>query len=67
MSDFNLPIRTRPPTLQKGQSQVFHAKNTFCQHYGHNPIFLCFAFHVLKLPRTNGKMDISGGQINVQK
>ena len=67
MSDFNLPIWTQPPTLQKSQSHVFHSKNTFCEHYGHNPIFGCFAFHILKLPGAKGKMDISGGQINVQK
>ena len=49
MSYFNLPNWTRPPTLQKGQSQFFNAKNTFCEHYGHNPKNRCVAFHVLKL------------------
>ena len=58
MSYFNLPIWTRPPTPKKSQSHVFHSKNTFCEHYGHNPIFGCFAFRVLKLPRAKGKMDI---------
>ena len=58
MSDFNLPNWTQPPTLQKCQSQVFHAKNAFCEHYGHNPIFGCFAFHVLKVSSANGILDI---------
>ena len=55
MSYFNLPIWTQPPTLKKVQSQVFHAKNTFCEHYGHNPIFGCFAFHVFKLMAHKGQ------------
>ena len=46
---------------------VFDAENTFCEHYGHNPVFWRFAFHVLKLPRAKGKMDISGCPKNVQK
>jgi hypothetical protein len=56
-----------PTNPIKGQSHVFHSKNTFCEHYGNNPVFGRFAFHVSKLPRKKGKMDISGGQINVQK
>ena len=52
---------------EKVQSHVFDAENTFCEHYGHNPVFGCFAFHVLKLPRTKGKMDIFGPSKNVQK
>ena len=57
MSDFNPPIRTQPPTLQKSSVTGFSPKNTFCEHYGHNPIFGCFAFHVFKLmahKRQNG-------------
>ena len=55
MSYFNLPKWTRPPTLQKSQSQVFHSKNTFCEHYGHNPVFWCVAFHVFKTPTRKGQ------------
>jgi hypothetical protein len=67
MSYFNLPKWTQPATPKKVQSQVFDAENTFCEHYGHNPVFWCFAFHVSKLPRPKGKMDISGPSKNVQK
>jgi hypothetical protein len=40
---------------QKVQSHVFKAKNTFCEHNGHNPIFWCLAFRVLKLTTRKGQ------------
>jgi hypothetical protein len=37
------------------QSHVFDAENTFCEHYAHNPVFGCFAFHVLKMAARKGQ------------
>jgi hypothetical protein len=33
------------------QSHIFDAENTFCEHYGHNPIFGCF----LKMAARKGQ------------
>jgi hypothetical protein len=33
------------------QSHIFDAENTFCEHYGHNPIFGCF----FKTPTRKGQ------------
>ena len=53
-----------PP--KKVSHRFFTPKTRFVSIMVTTPFFWCFAFHVLKLPRAKGKMDISGGQINVQ-
>ena len=47
-------------TLKKFQCQFFGTENAFCEHYGLTRFFRGFAFHVSKLPRAKGKMDIFG-------
>jgi hypothetical protein len=40
---------------EKVQSHVFDAENTFCEHYGHNPVFLVFCISCFKTPTPKGQ------------